>query len=40
MQFIAAEGRDRFLAGADALASRFGERFAVAPEVRAAIRSA
>ena len=37
MQFIASEGRDRFLANADALADRHGERFAVSPRVRAAI---
>jgi 3-hydroxyacyl-CoA dehydrogenase / enoyl-CoA hydratase / 3-hydroxybutyryl-CoA epimerase len=37
MQFIVAEGRDRFLARADELAGRFGERFKIAPAVRAAI---
>ena len=37
MQFIASEGRDIFLANADALAERHGQRFAVSPEVRAAI---
>ena len=40
MQFIAAEGRDRFLAGAEALAARCGERFALADAVRGAIPSA
>ena len=37
MQFIASEGRDRFLVNADALAERHGERFAISTEVRAAI---
>ena len=37
MQFIASEGRDNFLANADALAERHGQRFAVSPAVRAAI---
>jgi 3-hydroxyacyl-CoA dehydrogenase/enoyl-CoA hydratase/3-hydroxybutyryl-CoA epimerase len=36
MQFIASEGKDRFLANAAALAARHGDRFAVSPEVRAA----
>jgi 3-hydroxyacyl-CoA dehydrogenase/enoyl-CoA hydratase/3-hydroxybutyryl-CoA epimerase len=40
MQFIASEGRDRFLARADELAAACGERFALTPAVRAAIRSA
>jgi 3-hydroxyacyl-CoA dehydrogenase/enoyl-CoA hydratase/3-hydroxybutyryl-CoA epimerase len=40
MQFIASEGRERFLAGANELATRFGARFAIAPEVREAIASA
>jgi 3-hydroxyacyl-CoA dehydrogenase/enoyl-CoA hydratase/3-hydroxybutyryl-CoA epimerase len=40
IQFIASEGRERFLARADELAGRYGERFALAPEVRAAIPSA
>jgi 3-hydroxyacyl-CoA dehydrogenase/enoyl-CoA hydratase/3-hydroxybutyryl-CoA epimerase len=40
MQFIASEGRDRFLAHADTLAAGFGERFAITAEVRAAIRAA
>jgi len=40
MQFIASEGRDRFLARADELAAAYGERFALTPQVRAAIRSA
>jgi 3-hydroxyacyl-CoA dehydrogenase/enoyl-CoA hydratase/3-hydroxybutyryl-CoA epimerase len=39
MQFIACEGRARFLARADELAATFGERFAVAREVREAIPS-
>ncbi|MEO8527374.1 MAG: 3-hydroxyacyl-CoA dehydrogenase, partial [Caldimonas sp.] len=37
IQFIASEGRERFLARADELAARYGERFALAPEARAAI---
>jgi 3-hydroxyacyl-CoA dehydrogenase/enoyl-CoA hydratase/3-hydroxybutyryl-CoA epimerase len=37
MQFIAAEGRERFIARADELAARCGERFALSPEVRGAI---
>ena len=37
IQFIASEGRERFLSRADELAARCGERFAVSPEVRAAI---
>ncbi len=37
MQFIASEGRDRFLANAAALAERHGERFSLAPEARAAV---
>ena len=37
MQFIASEGRERFIARADELAARCGERFALSPEVRAAI---
>ena len=37
MQFIASEGRERFLANADALAARCGDRFALADDVRAAI---
>jgi 3-hydroxyacyl-CoA dehydrogenase/enoyl-CoA hydratase/3-hydroxybutyryl-CoA epimerase len=40
MQFIASEGRARFLGRAAELAGAFGERFAIAPEVRAAIPSA
>ena len=39
IQFIASEGRERFLARADELADRYGERFALSPEVRAAIPS-
>jgi len=39
IQFIASEGRDRFLARADELAATFGERFAVSSEVRDAIPS-
>jgi 3-hydroxyacyl-CoA dehydrogenase/enoyl-CoA hydratase/3-hydroxybutyryl-CoA epimerase len=37
IQFIASEGRDKFLANAAALAARYGERFAVSDQVRAAI---
>ena len=37
IQFIASEGRDRFLANAAALAARHGERFAVSDQVRAAL---
>ncbi|MEO5882122.1 MAG: 3-hydroxyacyl-CoA dehydrogenase family protein, partial [Caldimonas sp.] len=37
IQFIASEGRERFIARADALAARCGERFALSPEVRAAL---
>ena len=37
MQFIASEGRERFIARADELAARHGERFALSPAVRAAI---
>ncbi len=37
MQFIASQGRERFIANADALAERHGERFRLSPEVRAAI---
>ena len=37
LQFIASEGIDRFLANADRLATRHGERFAIGPDVRAAI---
>jgi 3-hydroxyacyl-CoA dehydrogenase/enoyl-CoA hydratase/3-hydroxybutyryl-CoA epimerase len=37
IQFIASEGRDRFLANAAALAARYGERFAISPEVRSAL---
>ena len=37
MQFIASEGRERFIARADELAARCGERFALSPEVRAVI---
>ena len=40
MQFIAAEGRERFLRRADELAGRFGERFALTPSVRDAIARA
>jgi 3-hydroxyacyl-CoA dehydrogenase/enoyl-CoA hydratase/3-hydroxybutyryl-CoA epimerase len=39
IQFIASEGRERFLARADELAATFGDRFGVAPEVRATILS-
>jgi 3-hydroxyacyl-CoA dehydrogenase/enoyl-CoA hydratase/3-hydroxybutyryl-CoA epimerase len=39
IQFIASEGRERFLARADELAATFGDRFALAAEVRAAIPS-
>ena len=37
IQFIASEGRERFLANAAKLAARHGERFAITPEVAAAI---
>jgi len=37
MQFIASEGRELFLARADELAGRFGDRFALSPAVREAI---
>jgi 3-hydroxyacyl-CoA dehydrogenase/enoyl-CoA hydratase/3-hydroxybutyryl-CoA epimerase len=37
IQFIASEGRARFLERADELAATCGDRFAIAPEVRAAI---
>ena len=37
LQFIESEGRERFLANADALAARHGPGFAVAPAVREAI---
>jgi len=37
IQFIASEGKDRFLANADALAARYGERFAITPRVRSVI---
>ena len=37
IQFIASEGRERFIARADELAARCGERFALSPAVRAAI---
>jgi 3-hydroxyacyl-CoA dehydrogenase/enoyl-CoA hydratase/3-hydroxybutyryl-CoA epimerase len=39
IQFIASEGRERFIARADELAATFGDRFALAAEVRAAIPS-
>jgi 3-hydroxyacyl-CoA dehydrogenase/enoyl-CoA hydratase/3-hydroxybutyryl-CoA epimerase len=37
IQFIASEGIDRFFANADRLAAQHGSRFAVAPDVRAAV---
>ena len=37
MQFIESEGRERFFANADALAARYGERFALSPKVRQCI---
>ena len=37
IQFVASEGRDRFLANAAALAERHGERFAISPAAAAAI---
>ena len=37
MQFIASEVRERFIANADALAARHGDRFKLSPEVQAAI---
>ncbi len=39
MQFIESEGRERFFANAQALALRHGERFAIAPAVRACIEA-
>ena len=39
IQFIASEGRDRFFANADALAARYGERFAISAEVKSALRA-
>jgi 3-hydroxyacyl-CoA dehydrogenase/enoyl-CoA hydratase/3-hydroxybutyryl-CoA epimerase len=39
IQFIASEGRERFIGRADELAARYGARFALAPEVRTAIAS-
>jgi 3-hydroxyacyl-CoA dehydrogenase/enoyl-CoA hydratase/3-hydroxybutyryl-CoA epimerase len=39
LQFIASEGRETFLERADQLAATFGERFALAPQVRATILS-
>ena len=39
MQFIESEGRARFIANADALAVRHGERFALTPEVRRCIEA-
>jgi 3-hydroxyacyl-CoA dehydrogenase / enoyl-CoA hydratase / 3-hydroxybutyryl-CoA epimerase len=38
MQFIESEGRERFIANADALATRHGARFALSAEVRACVR--
>ncbi len=40
IQFIAAEGRERFFASAEALAAQHGERFAISDAVRAAITAA
>jgi 3-hydroxyacyl-CoA dehydrogenase/enoyl-CoA hydratase/3-hydroxybutyryl-CoA epimerase len=37
IQYIASEGVERFLANADRLAQRHGSRFAIGPDVRAAI---
>jgi len=37
MQFIASEGIERFLANTDRLAAQHGPRFAIGPDVRAAI---
>jgi 3-hydroxyacyl-CoA dehydrogenase/enoyl-CoA hydratase/3-hydroxybutyryl-CoA epimerase len=37
LQFIASEGRERFLANAERLAARHGRGFAISPEVRDAI---
>ena len=37
MQFIESEGRERFIANADALAVRHGAGFALSAEVRACI---
>jgi 3-hydroxyacyl-CoA dehydrogenase/enoyl-CoA hydratase/3-hydroxybutyryl-CoA epimerase len=38
MQFIESEGREPFIARADALAEKHGARFALSPQVRACIR--
>ena len=40
IQFIASEGRERFIANADALAARHGDRFAISDAVRGAITAA
>jgi 3-hydroxyacyl-CoA dehydrogenase/enoyl-CoA hydratase/3-hydroxybutyryl-CoA epimerase len=40
IQFVASEGLERFLANADALAARHGERFAVSVAVRETLRAA
>jgi 3-hydroxyacyl-CoA dehydrogenase/enoyl-CoA hydratase/3-hydroxybutyryl-CoA epimerase len=37
IQFIASEGRERFVSRAHDFAARYGERFALSPAVRAAI---
>jgi len=39
MQFIESEGRATFIANADALAGRYGARFAMSAEVRACIEA-
>ncbi len=39
MQFIESQGRERFFANAQALAAKHGERFTVAPAVRACIEA-
>jgi 3-hydroxyacyl-CoA dehydrogenase/enoyl-CoA hydratase/3-hydroxybutyryl-CoA epimerase len=39
LQFIESEGRERFFANAARLAERYGERFAVTPELRAHIEA-
>ena len=40
IQFIASEGRERFIANAEALAAQHGERFAISDAVRGAITAA
>jgi 3-hydroxyacyl-CoA dehydrogenase/enoyl-CoA hydratase/3-hydroxybutyryl-CoA epimerase len=40
LQFVASEGLDNYLRRAEALAARYGERFAVSNDVREALRRA